>query len=218
MNDSKKRTTSAAIRALCAAVLAGSAAAPAMAGDTLVATDTAWRVTALGPGVGWETSTSFNDASWQSAIAVYEVSPYLGPDYAGTQAIWTQAGQYSTTDTTIWGRMVVNLGTPLQSATLEYGIDDDGDIFVNGVLVVSDHNGMANGGLVDITSYLTAGANVIAFTATDNYAVWGYNHAAWIRIEGTVAAVPEPSTYATLLLGLGMLGLMRGRLRRNDRR
>ena len=63
-----------------------------------------------------------------------------------------------------------------------------------------------------------AGDNLIAFIATDNYPTWGYNHAAWIRVEGTVAAVPEASTYAMLLLGLGVVAMTRGRLRRGDRR
>lgn len=209
MKDSK-RTTAAA---LCSAALFATICAPAAAA-TLAATGAPWRVTAAGPAAGWDTSASFDDTAWQSATALYDVSQYLGSGYAGTKAIWTQAGQFSTTDTTIWGRTVLNLAAAPQSATLEYGIDDDGDIFVNGALVVGDHNGMANGGVVDISSYLVAGANVIAFTATDNFEVWGHNHAAWIQIDGTVAAVPEPSTYAMLLLGLGAVGLTRGRSRR----
>ena len=70
---------------------------------------------------------------------------------------------------------MLNLAAVPQSARLGYGIDDDGDILVNGTLVVSDHYGFANGGLVDIGAYFIAGANVIAFTATDNLAVYGYN-------------------------------------------
>ena len=70
---------------------------------------------------------------------------------------------------------MLNLAAVPQSATLGYGIDDDGDIFVNGTLVVSDHYGFANGGLVDIGAYFIAGANVIAFTATNNLAVCGSN-------------------------------------------
>jgi hypothetical protein len=209
MKDSK-RTTAAA---LCAAALLAAICTPAAAA-TLAASDASWHVTATGPATGWDTSASFDDTAWQSATVLYDVSQYLGPAYAGTKGIWTQAGQFSTTDTTIWGRTVLNLAAVPQSATLEYGIDDDGDIFVNGALVVGDHNGIANGGLVDITSHLVAGANVIAFTATDNFAAWGYNHQAWIRVDGVVAAVPEPSTYAMFLLGLVAVGLVRGRSRR----
>ena len=64
---------------------------------------------------------------------------------------------------------MLNLAAVPQSARLGYGIDDDGDILVN------DHSGLANGGLVDIGAYFIAGANVIAFTATDKLAVYGYN-------------------------------------------
>lgn len=208
-----KRTT---VGALCTAALLTAICPPAAAGDTLVATSSAWRVTTTGPATGWDSSASFDDSAWQPATELYAVSDYLGPDYATTKAIWTLGGQYSTTDITIWGRKVFNLGAPPQSAMLEYGLDDDGDIFINGVLVATDHNGVANGGFVDVTGYLGAGDNVIAFTATDNYPTWGYNHAAWIRVDGTVAAVPEPSTYAMLVLGLGALGLTR--LRRREPR
>ena len=209
MNDSKLKT----VVALCGATLLTAICAP-VAADTLVVTNAAWRVTAAAPTSGWSTSASFDDTAWQSATALYSVDQYLGPAYVGTKGIWTQAGQFSSTETTIWGRTVLNLASVPQSATLEYGIDDDGDIIVNGTRVVSDQNGIANGGLVDIGAYLVAGANVIAFTATDNFAVYGYNHAAWIQVEGITAAVPEPSTYAMLLLGLGAFGMVRGRSRR----
>ena len=139
---------------------------------------------------------------------------HLGPAYVGAKGIWTQAGQFSTSETTIWCREGLNLAAVPQSATLEYGIEDDGAIFVNGTLVVSDHNGLANGGLVDTGAYLIAGANVIAFTVTDNFAVYGYNHSSWIQIDGVTAAVPEPSTYAMLLLGLAAFGMVRGRSHR----
>ncbi len=209
MKDSKRIPAAA----LCAAALLAATCTPAAA-VTLAASDASWRVTAAGPATGWNTSASFDDAAWQSATVLYDVSLYLGPAYDGTKGIWTQAGQFSTTDITIRGRTTFNLAAAPQSATLEYGIDDDGDIFVNGALVVADHNGIANGGLVDISSYLVAGANVVAFTATDNFETWGYNHAAWIQVDGVVAAVPEPSTYAMLLLGLAAVGLVRGRSRR----
>ena len=102
---------------------------------------------------------------------------------------------------------MLNLAAVLQSARLGYGIDDDGDILVN------DHSGLANGGLIDIGAFLIVGANVIAFTATDNVAICGYNPSAWIQIDGVTTAVPEPSTNAMLLLGMGKFGMGRGRSR-----
>ncbi len=204
-----------AARTLYAAALLAALCAPAAADTTvLTGTSAAWRVTTVAPAAGWNASASFDDSLWQSATVLYEVSAYLGAGYAGTQAIWSQGGQFSTTETLLWGRTVFDLAALPQSATLEYGIDDDGDIFVNGTLVVSDHNGIANGGTADIGAYLVAGANVIAFSATDNFPSWGYNHAAWMQVEGTVAAVPEPSTWAMFGLGLGVVGL--ARLRRRE--
>lgn len=206
-----------AARALCAAALSVAVCAPAAAADTVVltATSAAWRVTTGAPSAGWNTSASFDDSLWQSATELYEVSSYLGAGYAAAKGIWSQGGQFSTTETMLWGRTVFDLAVVPPSAMLEYGIDDDGDIFVNGTLVVSDHNGIANGGTADIGAYLVAGANVIAFSATDNFPSWGYNHAAWVQVEGSVAAVPEPSTWAMFALGLGVVGL--ARLRRRER-
>lgn len=201
-------------RALCAAAVLAALTLPAAADTTtLTGTNAAWRVTSSAPAAGWNTSASFDDSAWQSATALYAVSDYLGAGYAGTYGIWSAGGQFSTTETELWGRTVFSLSALPQSATLDYGIDDDGDIFVNGTLVVSDHNGFANGGSADIGAYLVAGTNVIAFSATDNVPAWGYNHAAWLRVEGTVAAVPEPSTWAMLALGLGTVGFMRLRRR-----
>ena len=65
---------------------------------------------------------------------------------------------------------------------------------------------------------VTLGDNLIAFAATDNFPVYGYNHAAWLQIDGLrAAAVPEPAPYALVLAALAATALMpRRRKSQND--
>lgn len=93
------------------------------------------------------------------------------------------------------------------SAVLNGGFDDDGDLFINGTWVVNNQNGFADNFLnIDVTPYLSIGDNLIAFTATDNFLVWGYNHGAAAQIDATFAQVPEPCHPRPAGVGIGWLG------------
>lgn len=181
---------------------AAAAMAPARA-DTILRTDATWKVTNAAPAAGWTDSAGFDTSSWQAATVLYAVADYLGPSYSA-QGIWSSGGQFSTTETAVWARQVWNLAALPISAALEGGFDDDVDVWINGVLVISDHNGIANAvGAADLLPYLQLGDNLIAFAATDNYQVYGYNHAGWLQIDGQFApAIPEPETLALMLAGL----------------
>ena len=184
------------------ALAAAAAVAPASAA-TLLQTDSAWKVTSAAPAAGWNVSAGFDTSSWQSATQLYDVADYLGPSYSA-KAIWSSGGQFSITETAVWARQVWNLATLPISAALEGGFDDDVDLWINGALVISDHNGVANSvGVADLLPYLQLGDNLIAFAATDNYLVYGYNHAGWLQVDGQAApAVPEPAALALMLAGL----------------
>ena len=207
------RHCSVAAAAVTALLILASGAATA---DVLLRTDASWKVSpAIPSGDDWFQSPSFNDSAWQNATLLYEVGLVGGgPGFLGTYGIWSSDGQYSTTETQAWFRKTFTLTGPLSAASLIVGCDDDCTMYVNGVLVIDDRNGSANDSNVpDLLPFLNVGTNLIAYTVTDNYPVWGYNHSTWAQIEGTFQrAVPEPSTIA--LFGVGLAAILASRRRK----
>jgi hypothetical protein len=181
------------------------ALAPAYA-ITFLETDATWQVTPIAPAPGWNTSVVFDTSSWESATTLFEVSSFLGPAYSA-QGIWSSGGRYSTTEPAVWARKVWSISELPSSATLVGGEDDDGDLWINGTLVVSDHNGVSNSIEVpDLLPYLKVGDNLFAWAVTDNYQAYGYNHSFYLqvddRIPPVVPGVPEPATMGLMFAGL----------------
>ncbi len=137
---------------------------------------------------GWNSSASYNAAAWAA--------------YAGG---WINASGI----TPFYAREVFTInGTPT-SGTFSLLVDDDSQLYVNGALVLDDHNmGTSNpySSTVDITSFLHAGDNVVAFKA-HNSAGGGFS----VSMSGSVSytpaeAVPEPTSLA--LAGLGLFAAL----------
>jgi hypothetical protein len=187
-------------------ILLGAMATGNVLAYTLIATDSSWKVTATDPNPSnWFSSTTFDDSAWQNATELYDLNALGYPQWSPAKGIWTDDGQFSLNDA-MWARFTFNLDSVPLSALLTNGFDDDGDLYINGTQVVNDHNGSANNSFADITSYLVAGNNLIAYMVTDNWQVWGHQHSSWVHVEAVAAAVPEPEIYAMLGVGLGLMG------------
>ncbi len=204
---------------LSAMALAGAIAAAPASAATLAKTDATWKVTATAPTGSWNSAAGFDTSTWQAATVLYEVGFYLGPTYTA-QGIWSSGGQFSSTETSLWARQVFRLDALPTSASLKAGFDDDADLWINGVQVIDDHNGVANNvDVANLLPYLTLGDNLVAYAATDNWPVYGYNHSSWVQIDGQMAAaVPEPETYALMLAGLAAVGFTARRRNRAGQR
>ena len=192
--------------AVFAAALVLNGATGAFAAFTAtVPIDTTWR--AIGPvgdltgqginnvGLAWETShagwntlLAFDDsdsAGWKNAIAVvHPNAPFIRYWVDGTETVGSSPAYF---------RKVFNVpGTP-QTGTLDFGVDDDAKIYINGQLVFSESDSLATAftGL-NITAYLTSGLNMIAVKAQDQQGAQS--------IDGqlNISYVPEPSALVLL--------------------
>ena len=197
---------------LMAAALAVAMVSTASASTITINTDTSWLTTNVAPAPGWNTNLLFNTAGWTNAF-VSTVTP--APCFNGADCIWYD-DQPSATQFA-WLRKTFTISDPFLTAFLDGGVDDDGDIYVNGFLVYSVHDGFAGNfaaSPLDVAAFLVQGVNLIAVAAQDNFAN-GHNHllAAQLKIE-TPNAVPEPASLMLFATGLGALAVLRRRRQR----
>ena len=180
-------------------------------GEPLSAVGLAWEA----DHVGWNTSITFDDsdaAGWQTPVP-RDVSRY---GLLATNTIWADDPQESG-DTPAYFRKLFALD--FEAASAHFGgqafpsdasnlIDDDAQIYINGLLVYDDQDGEAQFiPFTDVTAYLHAGENLLAVKAHDSV---GLDEHFALRLE--IDPIPEPSP--VLLVALGLAALSRRSTRR----
>lgn len=151
--------------------------------DTFILSDASWK-SFDELQMGWE-SPGFDDSEWRNAFAPYPFAQVSPPDsiIPDTNAVFMW--DYPDYPPVLpdgrdgprraWLRKRFNLPAKpenIVTATLTAGADDDFDFFVNGIQVLSDHDGdvFTAPFTVDIKPYLQDGNNVFAMHAIDYFA------------------------------------------------
>jgi len=167
-------------------------------------TDGSWLATNTAPAATWNTDPSFNTAGWVNA------SVNIPACFSGADCIWYD-GQFSATRF-VWLRKTFTISSPVSSAFLAGGIDDDADVFVNGHLVFNDHNGTSQGfGPIDVAPFLVQGVNLIAVAGEDNIPGFGQNHdfvASLAVVRSVQVPTLSPGMFATLALALASIAIL----------
>jgi hypothetical protein len=174
-----------------------------LAGQPITAVGLAWE----GTHVGWNTSITFDDsdvAGWHTPVP-RDVSRYGS---IAINHIWADDPQGSG-DTPAYVRKVFTLDFEPTSASfggdlgglLDSVIDDDVQIYINGVLVLDDRDGVSGAiPFTNVTAHLLLGENLIAVKAHDSF---GADEHFSLRLE--IVPVPEPSSVLLVALGLAAL-------------
>jgi hypothetical protein len=211
MNDRYFRLTVS----LAALIVVSSVVRGATTFSTSVPVDTSWR--AIGPvgdltgqginnvglaweasHVGWNTLVAFDAsdaAGWKNAIAVAHPTPPLVRYWVdGTETIGSSPAYF---------RKVFNIPGVPQNGSLDFNVDDDAKIYVNGQLVFTDSDSLATDftGL-SVSQFLHSGLNLVAVKAQDQQGAQS------IQGQLNITYVPEPSALA-LLMGASVLPAMR---------
>lgn len=203
---------------VCLTIAAVSIPVRAARSGVVVVSDTSWRAIAPAGNMerrsigevgeawedanpGWNSSLTYSEppatdgATWRNAIHV-DHSEALRTPLDGSQTIWYD-GLGSNGSTPSYFRKTFRLSAKPAHAILEFGADDDAQVYLNGTLVIDDANratdirSVENASAIDVTEYLREGDNLLAVKAQDSY---GFRE--WIMARLDVQSAPEPATPA----------------------
>ena len=160
---------------IIAAVFAFSARALA---EVNIVSDSTWKITNPAPPTGWNTDVNFDDSTWLYAV-----------ENPTNHNIWMISLQSSAGPNQVWARKVFRLDVPVESAIGHFGFDDNGQLYLNGHLLIDDTGGGAtvyNNFVID-PSLFVVGDNLIAMHGIDTIAPFNS-----LNAQLPITLVPEP--------------------------
>jgi hypothetical protein len=175
-----------------AAIFSVTAASPA---DVTVVSDSTWKVTNPAPPTGWNSNAAFDDSTWLNAV-----------ENPNNHNIWMISLQSSLGPNQIWARKVFNLPAPVASAIGHFGFDDNGQLYLNGHLLIDDTGGGAtvfNNFEID-PSLFVLGDNLLAMHGVDTIAPFNS-----LNANLPITLLPEPASAS--LLAAATLALLNRR-------
>ena len=141
---------------------------------------------------------NFDDSSWLNAV-----------ENPTNHNIWMISLQSSAGPNQVWARKVFNLPVPVASAIGHFGFDDNGQLYLNGHLLIDDTGGGAtvyNNFVID-PSLFVVGDNLLAMHGIDTIAPFNS-----LNAQLPIVLVPEPGCVGLLALGaIGLLARIRTR-------
>jgi len=139
----------------------------------------------------WKNDPAFDTSTWQLGTVTNDF--FWGPN----------------ADTPLYTRKLFEVGDDVTNATMILGVDDDAQVYINGVLVYDDTNGTTSSvGPMDVTPFVHPGENLIAIKAHDS--AGGSQHLG----VSIYSDVPEPSASVPILCALAISPCLRRRTRR----
>jgi hypothetical protein len=164
----------------------------AWAADVTVVSDATWKVTNPAPPTGWNTDVGFNDSAWVNAV-----------ENPANHNIWMTSLQSASGPNQVWARKVFNLSAPVASAVGHFGFDDNGELYLNGHLLIDDTGGGAtvfDNFTIDPALFVV-GNNLMAMHGIDTIAPFNS-----LNAQLPITLAPEPG--CAWLLGTGAVGLL----------